>query len=154
MRGDAVSYTHLDVYKRQSLSTWSASNGGMMDFILHASSPSVAFVLNDRISSVAYKLVCKICSSAVYMHSFTNFSNFFAVASAVFLRSASVGSNIPSINSACSAIIVFQKFSSSHKVSFCLLYTSAGDPVAYPIRGALLALRSADSSNILVACTG
>lgn len=32
----------------------------------------------------------------------------------------------------------------------CLQYSPAGDPVAYLIRGAVIALRSEDSSNILV----
>ena len=36
----------------------------------------------------------------------------------------------------------------------CVQKTPAGDPVAYPIRGALIALRSEDSSNILVASNG
>ena len=36
----------------------------------------------------------------------------------------------------------------------CVQKSPAGDPVAYRIRGALIALRSEDSSNILVACIG
>lgn len=36
----------------------------------------------------------------------------------------------------------------------CVQKSPAGDPVAYRIRGALIALRSEDSSNILVACNG
>ena len=36
----------------------------------------------------------------------------------------------------------------------CVQKSPAGDPVAYRIRGALMALRSEDSSNILVACNG
>ena len=36
----------------------------------------------------------------------------------------------------------------------CVQKSPAGDPVAYRIRGALIALRSEDSSNILVASTG
>ena len=36
----------------------------------------------------------------------------------------------------------------------CVLKSPAGDPVAYRIRGALIALRSEDSSNILVASNG
>ena len=36
----------------------------------------------------------------------------------------------------------------------CVQKSPAGDPVAYRIRGALSALRSEDSSNILVACNG
>lgn len=36
----------------------------------------------------------------------------------------------------------------------CVQKSPAGDPVAYMIRGALIALRSEDSSNILVACNG
>ena len=35
----------------------------------------------------------------------------------------------------------------------CVQKSPAGDPVAYRIRGALIALRSEDSSNILVAST-
>ena len=36
----------------------------------------------------------------------------------------------------------------------CVQKSPAGDPVAYRIRGALIALRSEDSSNILVASNG
>ena len=36
----------------------------------------------------------------------------------------------------------------------CVQKSPAGDPVAYRIRGALIALRSEDSSHILVACNG
>ena len=36
----------------------------------------------------------------------------------------------------------------------CVQKVPQGDPVAYRIRGALIALRSEDSSNILVACNG
>ena len=36
----------------------------------------------------------------------------------------------------------------------CVQKSPTGDPVAYRIRGALIALRSEDSSNILVACNG
>ena len=36
----------------------------------------------------------------------------------------------------------------------CVQKSPAGDPGAYRIRGALIALRSEDSSNILVACNG
>lgn len=36
----------------------------------------------------------------------------------------------------------------------CVQKSPAGDPVAYRIRGALIALRSEDSSKILVACNG
>ena len=36
----------------------------------------------------------------------------------------------------------------------CVQKCPAGDPVAYRIRGALIALRSEDSSNILVASNG
>ena len=36
----------------------------------------------------------------------------------------------------------------------CVQKSPAGDPVAYRIRGASIALRSEDSSNILVACNG
>ena len=36
----------------------------------------------------------------------------------------------------------------------CVQKSPAGDPVAYRIRGALFALRSEDSSNILVASNG
>ena len=36
----------------------------------------------------------------------------------------------------------------------CVQKSPAGDPVAYRIRGALIALRSEDSSIILVACNG
>ncbi|WP_050697511.1 MULTISPECIES: FeoA family protein [Eubacteriales] len=34
----------------------------------------------------------------------------------------------------------------------CVQKSPAGDPVAYMIRGALIALRSEDSANVLVAC--
>lgn len=34
----------------------------------------------------------------------------------------------------------------------CVQKSPAGDPVAYRIRGALIALRSEDSANVLVAC--
>ena len=36
----------------------------------------------------------------------------------------------------------------------CVQKSPAGDPVAYRIRGALISLRSEDSSNILVASNG
>lgn len=35
----------------------------------------------------------------------------------------------------------------------CIQKSPAGDPVAYLIRGALIALRSEDSSNVLIACS-
>ena len=35
----------------------------------------------------------------------------------------------------------------------CVQKSPAGDPVAYMIRGALIALRSEDSSNVLISCS-
>lgn len=35
----------------------------------------------------------------------------------------------------------------------CIQKSPAGDPVAFLIRGALIALRSEDSSNVLIACS-